>query len=67
MAPSAFAAVRDITGRILLVRRCDTGDWELPGGHVHPGESANHRHLACKAEYGKDYAQLTGPVHVPDL
>jgi 8-oxo-dGTP pyrophosphatase MutT (NUDIX family) len=25
---------------MLLVRRCDTGDWELPGGHVDPGESA---------------------------
>src|SRR5256885_12054200 len=40
VAPCAFAAVRDITGRLLLVRRCDTGDWELPGGHVDPGESA---------------------------
>ena len=34
VAPCAFAAVRDIAGRLLLVRRCDTGDWELPGGHV---------------------------------
>jgi 8-oxo-dGTP diphosphatase len=41
VAPYAFAAVRDITGRMLLVRRCDTGDWELPGGHVDPGESAS--------------------------
>ena len=40
VAPSAFTAVRDLTGRLLLVRRCDTGDWELPGGHVDPGESA---------------------------
>ena len=40
VAPCAFVAVRDITGRLLLVRRCDTGDWELPGGHVDPGESA---------------------------
>ncbi len=37
VAPCAFVAVRDITGRMLLVRRCDTGDWELPGGHVDPG------------------------------
>ena len=28
VAPCAFAAVRDITGRMLLVRRCDTGDWQ---------------------------------------
>ena len=41
VAPCAFAAARDITGRMLLVRRCDTGDWELPGGHVDPGESAS--------------------------
>jgi len=41
VAPCAFAAVRDVTWRLLLVRRCDTGDWELPGGHVDPGESAS--------------------------
>ena len=28
---------------------------------------SNHRLLACKAEYGKEYAQLTGPVHALDL
>ena len=27
VAPCALAAVPDITGRMLLVRRCDTGDW----------------------------------------
>src|SRR5207302_9984811 len=37
VARCAFAAVRDITGRMLLVRRCDTGDWELPGGQLDPG------------------------------
>jgi len=41
LALCAFAAARDVTGRLLLVRRCDTGDWELPGGHVDPGESAS--------------------------
>lgn len=41
VAPCAFVAVRDIAGRLLLLRRCDTGDWELPGGHVDPGESAS--------------------------
>ena len=39
LAPTAFAAVRDSAGRLLLVRRCDTGNWELPGGRVDPGES----------------------------
>jgi ADP-ribose pyrophosphatase YjhB (NUDIX family) len=40
LAPTAFAAVRDDAGRILLVRRVDTGNWELPGGRVEFGESA---------------------------
>jgi 8-oxo-dGTP diphosphatase len=40
LAPTAFAAVRDAAGRILLVRRADTGNWELPGGRVELGESA---------------------------
>jgi 8-oxo-dGTP pyrophosphatase MutT (NUDIX family) len=38
--PTAFAAVRDSAGRVLLVRRADTLNWELPGGKVEPGESA---------------------------
>lgn len=38
--PTAFAAARDPAGRILLVRRADTLNWELPGGKVEPGESA---------------------------
>jgi len=40
LTPTAFAAVRDDAGRILLVRRADTGNWELPGGRVELGESA---------------------------
>jgi len=40
LRPTAFAAVRDSAGRILLARRADTGNWELPGGRVEPGESA---------------------------
>jgi ADP-ribose pyrophosphatase YjhB (NUDIX family) len=40
LSPTAFAAVRDEAGRILLVRRADTGNWELPGGRVELGESA---------------------------
>ncbi|MHA6781966.1 NUDIX hydrolase [Pseudonocardia saturnea] len=40
LAPHANAVVRDDDGRVLLVRRTDTGDWELPGGRVDVGESA---------------------------
>lgn len=40
VVPVVYAVVRDPAGRLLLVRRADTGDWELPGGRVDPGESA---------------------------
>jgi 8-oxo-dGTP pyrophosphatase MutT (NUDIX family) len=40
VVPSVFVAVRWIGGRLLLVRRCDSGTWELPGGRVDVGESA---------------------------
>ena len=40
MTPTAFAAVCDDHGRVLLVRRGDSGNWELPGGRVELGETA---------------------------
>jgi ADP-ribose pyrophosphatase YjhB (NUDIX family) len=40
LTPTAFAAVRDVLGRHLLVRRIDSGNWELPGGRVELRESA---------------------------
>ena len=38
--PAAFAAVRNLAGEVLLVRRIDDGYWELPGGRIDVGESA---------------------------
>ena len=40
VTPSVFVAARDERDRLLLVRRRDTGTWELPGGRVDVGESA---------------------------
>jgi 8-oxo-dGTP pyrophosphatase MutT (NUDIX family) len=40
LRPTVFAAVRDSAGCILLARRMDTRNWELPGGKVELGESA---------------------------
>jgi 8-oxo-dGTP pyrophosphatase MutT (NUDIX family) len=40
VVPSVFVAARQIDGRLLLVRRCDSGTWELPGGRVDVGETA---------------------------
>jgi 8-oxo-dGTP pyrophosphatase MutT (NUDIX family) len=64
VAPCAFAAVRDITGRMLLVRRCDTGDWELPGGHVDPGESASDAAVRETAEESGLTVEVTGLVGI---
>jgi 8-oxo-dGTP pyrophosphatase MutT (NUDIX family) len=40
VVPSVFVAARWVGGRLLLVRRCDSGTWELPGGRVDVGETA---------------------------
>jgi 8-oxo-dGTP diphosphatase len=40
VVPSVFVAARDPDGRILLVQRCDSGEWELPGGRVDVGQGA---------------------------
>ena len=40
VVPSVFVAARGLGGRLLLVRRCDSGTWELPGGRVDIGETA---------------------------
>src|SRR3954452_8259503 len=38
LLPGAGAVVRDDDGRILLLRRVDNGQWELPAGMIEPGE-----------------------------
>jgi ADP-ribose pyrophosphatase YjhB (NUDIX family) len=38
VTPAAAALIRDEAGRVLLMRRCDTGRWVLPGGAVELGE-----------------------------
>jgi len=40
MSPTAFVVARNRSGHVLLVRRVDSGNWELPGGRVECGESA---------------------------
>jgi 8-oxo-dGTP pyrophosphatase MutT (NUDIX family) len=48
--PSGFAAVRGADGRLLLARRADSGNWELPGGKVDIGESITDAVLREVAE-----------------
>jgi len=37
--PAARAIIRDIDGKILLIRRRDNGVWDLPAGGIELGES----------------------------
>jgi 8-oxo-dGTP pyrophosphatase MutT (NUDIX family) len=50
LLPAAFAAVRNATGQVLLVRRIDDGNWELPGGRIEVGETAQQAVLREVAE-----------------
>jgi 8-oxo-dGTP pyrophosphatase MutT (NUDIX family) len=62
VAPSVFAAVRDRDGRLLVVRRCDSGTWELPGGRVDVGEGAIDAVIREVAEESGVVIQVTGMV-----
>ena len=69
--PAAFAAVRNVAGEVLLVRRIDDGYWELPGGRIDVGESAAQAVIREVAEESGVAIALTGlsgvysdPTHV---
>jgi 8-oxo-dGTP pyrophosphatase MutT (NUDIX family) len=69
--PAAFAVVRDRWGQVLLVRRADDLNWELPGGRIDVGESAVQavvREVAEEAGLGIVVTGLAGvysdPSHV---
>ena len=44
------------------MRRCDTGDWELPSGHVDAGESASEAAVRETAEESGITVEVTGLV-----
>jgi 8-oxo-dGTP diphosphatase len=62
VAPSVFVAVRAPDDRLLLVRRCDSGAWELPGGRVDVGESALEAAVRETAEEAGVLVVVTGLV-----
>jgi 8-oxo-dGTP pyrophosphatase MutT (NUDIX family) len=65
LLPVAYAVVRDRSdGRVLLVRRADDGNWELPGGRVDVGESAAAAAVREVAEEAGIAVELTGLVGV---
>ena len=69
--PAAFAAVRNVAGEVLLVRRIDDGYWELPGGRLEVGETAAQAVIREVAEESGVAIALVGlsgvysdPTHV---
>lgn len=62
VTPSVFVAVRDDRSRVLLVRRRDSGAWELPGGRVDVGESAVDAGVRETLEESGVLVRITGLV-----
>lgn len=56
--PGSSVVVVD-AGRILLIRRTETGDWGLPGGFMDPGESFEQAaHRETREELGIEITDL---------
>jgi 8-oxo-dGTP pyrophosphatase MutT (NUDIX family) len=64
LLPVAYAAVRNGDGRVLLVRRADDENWELPGGRVDVGESASQAVVREVAEEAGVVIKVTGVLGV---
>ena len=60
LLPAAFAAVRNVAGEVLVVRRIDDGNWELPGGRIEVGESASQAVIREVAEESGVTIEVTG-------
>jgi ADP-ribose pyrophosphatase YjhB (NUDIX family) len=66
--PSAAVLPRNATGRVLLVRIIDTGEWAVIGGAIEPDESPEHAAIreaeeeaGVTLELGPILAVLGGP------
>jgi 8-oxo-dGTP diphosphatase len=64
VVPSVFVAVRDQHDRVLLVRRRDSGVWELPGGRVDVGECVVDAAVRETSEEAGVRVQVDGLVGV---
>jgi 8-oxo-dGTP pyrophosphatase MutT (NUDIX family) len=61
VVPSVFVAVT-AGDYVLLVRRCDSGAWELPGGRVDVGETALETAVRETFEEAGVHVRITGLV-----
>jgi 8-oxo-dGTP diphosphatase len=64
VVPSAFTAVRRPGDVLLLVQRCDSGLWELPGGRVDVGEDVRAAAVRETAEEAGIHVRITGLIGV---
>jgi 8-oxo-dGTP pyrophosphatase MutT (NUDIX family) len=62
VVPSAFVAVRAAHGALLMVQRCDSAVWELPGGRVDVGESVVEAAIRETAAEAGLAVRITGLV-----
>jgi ADP-ribose pyrophosphatase YjhB (NUDIX family) len=62
VVPAAFTAVHGPGGALLLVQRCDSGVWELPGGAVDVGETVQEAAVRETAEEAGVRVRITGLV-----
>jgi 8-oxo-dGTP pyrophosphatase MutT (NUDIX family) len=64
IVPSAGAIVVDDTGRILLIRRADNGNWAAPGGAMDLGESIIDAAIRETLEETGIRCEITGLVGI---
>ena len=60
VVPAVSVAVRWLGGRLLLVRRCADGTWDLPGSCVRVGETAVQAAVRSTAEQAGVRVLVTG-------
>jgi 8-oxo-dGTP diphosphatase len=59
IVPAAGALILDGDGRVLIVRRCDNGEWSLPGGAMELGERVD---TALVREVEEEVGVVVEPV-----
>ena len=64
IVPSVNIAVRDDTGRLLLICRSDNGNWALPGGAVDVGERLTEAGVRETLEETGIRFAVTAPIEI---